>query len=441
MSLSKLEEVVIVGRPNVGKSTLINRILKKKKSITLDEPGVTRDLISFPVTVNSHTFMIVDSGGISLQKKETDPIQCEVIERVKQAIERATKVVMVVDGHAGLHGDDRDLAKYLRPYQDKVLLVINKMDNKQDHDQVNDFFKLGFKSNVPISSLQGHGVTEMLKRLTDGLAKGSKKELEEIYNVSFLGCPNVGKSSLLNAIVEEDKVIVSDVEGTTRDSVSVYFRHNKQTFCLIDTAGIRKKFRHAEAIEFYSVVRTNKTIEESDLVIVVIDANKGMSHQDKRNVQSVIDAKKNMIIFVNKWDLMEDTDVDEKNFNRLIVSDMPVLEYYPKLFGSAKNKQGLNGIFKIVPEIIDRAKTRISTSHLNQFVEQVIKRNPPTAKYGKNVKVFYATQAESSPPTFVIFVNHRENITNTYIRFVEKRIRKYFGYEGCPVVVQFRKHR
>ncbi|RAP39053.1 ribosome biogenesis GTPase Der [Candidatus Marinamargulisbacteria bacterium SCGC AAA071-K20] len=441
MSISKLEEVVIVGRPNVGKSTLINRILKKKKTITLNEPGVTRDLVSFPVTVNGHTFMLIDSGGVSMQKKETDLIQVEVVEKVKMAIKNATKVIMVVDGHNGLQTEDRDMAKFLRPYQDKVILAVNKMDNKQRHDQLSEFLKLGFKELFPISSVQGHGVEVMLKTLTDGLAKGSRKELEAVYNISFLGCPNVGKSSLLNAIVEEDKVIVSDVEGTTRDSVSVYFRHNKQTFCLIDTAGIRKKFRNAEAIEFYSVVRTNKTIEESDLVIVVIDANKGMSHQDKRNVQAVIDAKKNMILFINKWDLMEDSDVKEKGFTKLLVSDMPVLQYYPMLYGSAKKAKGLSDIFKIVPEIIERANTRISTSHLNQFVEQVIKRNPPTAKYGKDVKVFYATQAESSPPTFVIFVNHRENITNTYVRFVEKRIRQYFGYSGCPVVVQFRKHR
>ena len=424
-----------------GHRSLINRILKNKKSITLDEPGVTRDLVSFPVTVNGHTFMLLDSGGVSLYSKKVDPIQSEVIDRVKLAVERATKVIMVVDGRMGLHGDDLNLARFLRPFQKKVHLVVNKLDNKQEHDHISEFFKLGFDLISPVSSVQGHGVSQMLKKLTEGLSKGSKKELEEIYYISFLGCPNVGKSSLLNAIVEEDKVIVSDLEGTTRDSVSVYFRHNKQTFCLIDTAGIRKKFRQAEAIELYSVVRTNKTVQESDLVIVVIDANKGMSHQDKRNVQSVIDAKKNMILFVNKWDLLESSEVTKKEFMSLLLRDMPVLEYYPILFGSAKYKKGFSDIFKKVPEIIDRSKTRISTSHLNQFVDQVIKRNPPSSKYGKDVKVYYATQAESEPPTFIIFVNHREHITNTYLRFVEKRVRKYFGFFGCSMVVQFRKHR
>lgn len=441
MSLNKLEEVVIVGRPNVGKSTLINRIMKRKKSITLDEPGVTRDLISFPVTVNGHTFLLVDSGGVSIKKKTNDVIQQEVNEKVKTAVERAAKIIMVVDGRVGIQSDDRDMAKFLRPYQDKVFLVVNKLDNKLDVEPLNEFYKLGFEKTFPISSVQGHGVKEFMKVLTDGIQKGSKKELEDIYYISFLGCPNAGKSSLLNAIVEEDRVIVSDQEGTTRDSVSVYFRHNKQTFCLIDTAGIRKKFKKAEAVEFYSVVRTNKTISESDLVIVVVDANKGLAQQDKRNIQAVIDAKKNMILFVNKWDLVATGDLIESDFKRMLLAEMPVLEYYPMIFGSAVERKGLSKIFQTVPDIIQRSQMRITTSHLNQFVDQVIKRNPPTSKYGKEVKVYYATQAESSPPKFIFFVNHKTHITETYFRFLEKRIRQYFDYLGCPVIIEFRNHR
>lgn len=434
-----LPKVFIVGRPNVGKSTLVNRVLGQNRAITFDEAGVTRDVSTFLCTWKDKQFELMDSGGVYFAKQKQEiKFQDEIESRVKQALEYVDKIVFVVDCKEGINPIDRNIAALLRSRQDDVFLVVNKVDDPSKENMANDFHRLGFKRVFFVSSLNNRGFQPFLTGLTQGFPK-IKENQPNSHRISFVGRPNVGKSSLMNAIFQQDRVIVSDEAGTTRDAVEAYFMYHEQRYVFVDTAGIRKQARIDDGVEYYSVLRSQLSVDYSDCVVMLLDADKGLSQQDKKIIGLILEKKKNMIIFVNKWDLTEKTDKFRKEFEQLIVRDMPQLSFYPILFGSAKDRHHIGQLLDKIPEVIQSGNRRVQTSELNQFVDQVLKRNPPTAQYGQRVKVLYGTQADVSPPTFIFFVNHAKKVSLEYYRFVEKRIRLYLGgFTGNSIVIRFK---
>ena len=440
----KLAKVLIIGRPNVGKSTLINRLLKSKATITLDKPGVTRDLNEFLVSHQSCSFLVVDSGGIFAEKNKSFEFQEDVESLVQTAIYDMSKILFVVDSQQGLLPADVTIARLLREnVPEKIVFVANKADNDAFANNVSEFFKLGLGEPLPISSIQGHGINRLLDKLIVGFSSSDSQldSLEKRFKVSLVGRPNVGKSSLLNAIIKSDHSIVNSKSGTTRDSIHVFFKQDDSVFELIDTAGLRKVSKMKDNIEFYSSVRTNRSIKEADLVIMLIDAERGFCNQDKKIIQSIFDAGKSMVVFVNKSDLL-DTDQTKKDFQHILESQMHQLKNYPIHFGSALTKQGLKTLLTDIPSMFTAVKERIQTKVLNDFNQDVIRRFPPPAKYGKQLKIYYLTQVELLPPTFVCFVNHKKYLTEDYKRFLEKRIRDYLGgFFGHTIHLFFKGHR
>jgi GTP-binding protein len=439
--MKQLPQVLIMGRPNVGKSTLINRLLGRKKSITLDVPGVTRDLSAYPMDWNGKPFMVVDSGGIMLGKHDDD-FQHKVEAMVMQALESAHAVIFVTDFSFGVHASDMAIAKVLREYHHKVILVVNKVDDPTRKSEIAEFYKLGLGQPTAISSIHGHGLGDILDRVTKNMTKVQQEDDGKTFRVAFVGRPNVGKSSLLNAILNEDRVIVDSVAGTTRDSIEAYFNTKGNRFIFVDTAGMRKKAKVEDGIEYYSVIRSTRAIHEADLVVVLINPEPFLSDQDRKIINQVLESKKNMIIFVNKWDETERTDAMRSDLVNLAIHEMPVLAHFPFIFGSAKEKIHLGKLFELIPVVVERSKVRIPTPKLNTFITNIIKRNPPPARQGRRIKVFYGTQAESSPPFFVFFVSEGKLIEADYQRFVEKRLREEFPFfEGVPIQLFFKTRR
>ncbi|RAP33851.1 ribosome biogenesis GTPase Der [Candidatus Marinamargulisbacteria bacterium SCGC AG-410-N11] len=440
--MSKQINILILGRPNVGKSTVINRLLQQNDAITLDVSGVTRDLIEHRLVWKGRSLHIWDSGGMALEKKsKEDLIQSEINSRVKKAIAKATKIIFITDNKFGVHSLDEAIAKELRPLKEKVVLAVNKVDSIEELTSVSDFFRLGFGDPLPISAIHGTGFKELLNSFIAGVKRTKVDDVSQtpMYNIAIIGRPNVGKSSLLNSLANEDRVIVSDKAGTTRDAVDVLIENKGVCFKFIDTAGLRRKSKVTESVEFFSMVRTNRSIKNADCIVIVLEANNGIVKQDKLIIQAALDANKPFLIFINKWDLLERTDEQRKEIYNLFTSDMPPLVNYPFIFGSAKEKLKVSQLYQIIPKVIETNETRISTSELNQFIKYVIKQNPPPAKYGKRVVIYYATQAEISPPTFVCFVNNGSFVNEGYQRYLEKRIRQYFGgFIGCCVNIEFR---
>ena len=433
-----LPKVFIVGRPNVGKSTLVNRILGQNRAITFDENGVTRDVSTFHCTFKDKQFEIMDSGGVYFSKQKDIKFQDEIESRVKQALEYVDKIIFVVDCKEGINPIDRNIAALLRARQDDVFLVVNKVDDESKEGAAIDFHRLGFKRVFFVSSLNNRGFQPLLMNLTQGFPR-VKENQPQSYRISFVGRPNVGKSSLMNAIFQQDRVIVSEEAGTTRDAVEAYFMYHEQQYIFVDTAGIRKQARIEDGVEYYSVLRSQLSVDYSDCVIMLLDADKGLSQQDKKIISLILEKKKNMIVFVNKWDLTEKTDKFRKEFEQLIIRDLPLLAFFPILFGSAKDRHHIGQLLDKIPEVIKSGNHRVQTSELNQFVDQVIKRNPPTSQFGQRVKVLYGTQADVSPPTFIFFVNQARKVSLEYYRFVEKRIRLYLGgFIGNSIVIRFK---
>lgn len=440
-----IAKVLILGRPNVGKSTLINRLIKRKSTITFDEPGVTRDLNEFLVTHNGLSFFVVDSGGILAEKNNEFAYQDQVEVLVKSAIFDMSVVVFMTDAQSGLLPTDLKIAEMLRKaVPEKVIVIANKADNDQFQETVHQFIKLGLGKPLPVSSIHGKGVTPLLDMMTKNFGFSEKQtlDLKNRFKVGLVGRPNVGKSSLLNALINTDYSIVDSKSGTTRDAIHVFFKHAGQTFEFIDTAGLRRKSQIKGKIEFYSSVRSEKSIAESDVCLLLVDAERGFCNQDKRIIQLILDAGKSMIVVVNKSDCLQEGSHVHKDFKTSMIAHMPVLEYYPVCFVSATQKDGLKTIFKQIPQLFEGIHERIQTKLLNDFNRDVIRRFPPPAKYGKQVKIYYLTQVETLPPTFICFINHKKYLTEDYRRFLEKRIRSYLGgFFGHTLRVWFKEHR
>lgn len=431
--------VAIVGRPNVGKSTIFNRIVGERVSIVEDVPGVTRDRIYNSAEWLGKEFNIIDTGGIDLSD---EPFLEQIRAQAEIAIDEADVIIFITNGREGVTDADEQVAKILYRSNKPIVLAINKVDNPEMRDQIYDFYSLGFGEPYPISGSHGLGLGDMLDAVRAHFPKEEEEEYpDDTVKFSLIGRPNVGKSSILNALLGEDRVIVSDIAGTTRDAIDTTYTFDGQDYVMIDTAGMRKRGKVYENTEKYSVLRAMRAIERSDVVLVVINAEEGIREQDKRIAGYAHDAGRAIIIVVNKWDAINK---DEKTINvwtEDIREQFQFLSYAPIVFVSAKTKQRLNNLFPLINQVSDNHSLRVQSSMLNDVISDAVAMNPSPMDKGKRLKIFYTTQVAVKPPTFVVFVNDPELMHFSYERFLENRIREAFPFEGTPIRVIARKRK
>ncbi|HAA7694836.1 TPA_asm: ribosome biogenesis GTPase Der [Listeria monocytogenes] len=431
--------VAIVGRPNVGKSTIFNRIVGERVSIVEDVPGVTRDRIYNSAEWLGKEFNIIDTGGIDLSD---EPFLEQIRAQAEIAIDEADVIIFITNGREGVTDADEQVAKILYRSNKPIVLAINKVDNLEMRDQIYDFYSLGFGEPYPISGSHGLGLGDMLDAVRAHFPKEEEEEYpDDTVKFSLIGRPNVGKSSILNALLGEDRVIVSDIAGTTRDAIDTTYTFDGQDYVMIDTAGMRKRGKVYESTEKYSVLRAMRAIERSDVVLVVINAEEGIREQDKRIAGYAHDAGRAIIIVVNKWDAINK---DEKTINvwtEDIREQFQFLSYAPIVFVSAKTKQRLNNLFPLINQVSDNHSLRVQSSMLNDVISDAVAMNPSPMDKGKRLKIFYTTQVAVKPPTFVVFVNDPELMHFSYERFLENRIREAFPFEGTPIRVIARKRK
>ncbi|UXS74645.1 ribosome biogenesis GTPase Der [Staphylococcus chromogenes] len=429
--------VAIVGRPNVGKSTIFNRIVGERVSIVEDTPGVTRDRIYSSGDWLTHEFNIIDTGGIEIGDA---PFQTQIRAQAELAIEEADVIIFMVNVREGLTQSDEMVAQILYKSKKPVVLAVNKVDNPEMRNDIYDFYALGFGEPYPLSGSHGLGLGDLL----DAVASHFKDIVDDDYDddtirLSLIGRPNVGKSSLVNAILGEERVIVSNVAGTTRDAIDTEYTFDDQKYVLIDTAGMRKKGKVYESTEKYSVLRALKAIERSNVVLVVIDAETGIIEQDKRVAGYAHEEGKAIIIVVNKWDTVEKDSKTMKKFMDDIRQNFQFLDYAQIAFVSAKESARLQTLFPLINEASENHKKRVQSSTLNEVITDAISMNPTPTDKGRRLNVFYATQVAIEPPTFVVFVNDVELLHFSYKRYLENQIRHAFGFKGTPVHIIARK--
>ena len=437
--MSKKKPIVaIVGRPNVGKSTFVNRLVGARESIVDDMPGVTRDRIYFDVEWQHKYFTVIDTGGII--PGDEDEIMLSIYDQAQIACDEAEKIIFLVDGKDGVHPVDEDIANILRKSGKKIFLVVNKIDSIHAQPMIADFYSLAIGEPMAISALHGSGgVGDLLEIITEDFEAEEDMVPEEVIKIAIVGRPNAGKSSIINALLNEDRVIVSDVSGTTRDSIDSRIAYNKQEFVIIDTAGIRKRARVDWGVEKFAVDRAIRSIRECDIAVLVIDATEGILDQDKKISALITEAGKGMIIAINKWDLVEKQNHTMSQFEKTIANDIPFLEYVPKIFISAVTKQRLNQIFDKSIEVYEQCTKRVSTGILNKIINDAYAMNPPSTVKNKRLKILYTTQINSAPPTFVFFTNNGDLMKDHYRRYMEKKLREAFGFFGTPIRIALRE--
>jgi GTP-binding protein len=429
--------VAIVGRPNVGKSTLFNRLTDSREAIVDEVSGVTRDRNYGVSHWNGMDFSVIDTGGYV--QNSDDIFEEEINKQVLLAIEESDLILFMVDVTCGIHELDTSVASLLRRIDKKVLLVVNKVDNGERLMDANEFYNLGLGDYFPLSSMNGSGTGELLDEVVKNLPEEEPGLIPELPRIAIVGRPNVGKSSLVNSLLGEERNIVTPVAGTTRDSI--YTRYNKfqHDFLLVDTAGLRKKGKVSEDIEFYSVMRAVKTIENSDICLLLIDATRGIEAQDL-NIMSLIQKNnKGMIVLVNKWDLIEKENNTTILFENDIREKTAPFTDYPILFISATNKQRIHKVLELIEKVNQNRNRKISTSELNEVMLQVVKNNPPPALKGKYVKIKYVTQLPIYTPAFAFFCNLPQYVKDPYKRYLENRMREKFEFTGVPIRIFFRK--
>ncbi|MFF0826821.1 ribosome biogenesis GTPase Der [Brevibacillus sp. NPDC003359] len=433
-----LPVVAIVGRPNVGKSTIFNRLIGQRVAIVEDMPGVTRDRLYGKGEWLTHTFHVIDTGGIEFG--ETDEILTQMRYQAELAIDEADVIIMIVDSRTGVTDADIELSRMLNRTGKPVVLAVNKADNPEMRADIYDFYSLGLGEPFPVSGSHGLGLGDMLEDVVQYFpAEDDEERKEDVIRVSIIGRPNVGKSSLTNAILGEERVIVSDVAGTTRDAIDTPFERDDQSYILVDTAGMRKRGKVYETTEKYSVMRAMRSIEDSDVVLVVIDGEEGIIEQDKKIAGYAHEAGRGIIIIVNKWDAVEKDDKTMQRFTELIREEFKYLHYAPIMYVSAKSKQRVHTILPKVNEVSQAHAMRVPTSVLNDLVTDATIRTPPPSDRGKRLKINYTTQATVKPPTFILFVNDPELMHFSYERYIENKIREAFVFEGTPVRIWTRK--
>lgn len=425
--------IAIVGRPNVGKSTIFNRIAGERISIVEDTPGVTRDRIYTTGEWLGREFSIIDTGGIDLGD---EPFMDQIKHQAEIAIEEADVIIFVASGREGVTDADELVAKILYRSKKPVILAVNKVDNPEMRNEIYEFYSLGLGDPFPVSGSHGLGLGDVLDEAVKHFSTEIEEDDEDTIKFSLIGRPNVGKSSLINAILGEERVIVSDIEGTTRDAIDTYFESDDgQKFLMIDTAGMRKRGKVYESTEKYSVMRAMRAIERSDIVLMVLNAEEGIREQDKKVAGYAHEAGRGIIIVVNKWDTVEKETNTMRDFEEEIRDEFQYLDYAPIIFVSALTKQRLNKLPDLIETVSMNQNLRIPSALLNDVVMDAIAINPTPTDKGKRLKVFYATQVAIKPPTFVIFVNEEELMHFSYARFLENQIRKAFTFEGTPIKI------
>lgn len=428
--------VAIVGRPNVGKSTLFNRMIGTRLSIIDDTAGVTRDRIYGTASWLTRSFRVIDTGGIQL---EDQPFAKEIAAQVEIAIDEANVIVMVTDGMAGVTGDDTMIARMLRKSGKKVILAVNHIDDGSKVDAIYDFYQLGLGEPLAISCLHGIGIGDLLDQIVNALSDVKMPDYQGSIAFSLIGRPNVGKSSLVNALLHQQRVIVSDISGTTRDAIDTPLSVNGVDYVCIDTAGIRKKGKIYENIEKYSVLRSLSAIERSDVVVFVLDGESGIVDQDKHVAGYAHEAGKPIVIVYNKWDTVEKDDKTADVMRAKIRDAFVYLSYAPILFVSAKSGQRVADILDMVNTVYQSSQLRIATNVLNEVIQDAQLITPAPAINGKRLKIYYATQVSVAPPTFVLSVNDEKLMHFSYQRYLENRLREAFGFEGTPIHIIARK--
>ncbi len=425
--------VAIVGRPNVGKSTFVNRLLGARHSIVDDQAGVTRDRIYFDVEWMEKEFTLIDTGGII--PGDDDEIMVNIFTQAKVACEEADKVIFLVDGKDGINPIDYDIANVLRKSGKEIFLAVNKIDSPEKFANITDFYALAIGEPIAISALHGSGgVGDLLEAVTKDFGYIENEEKAEHIRIAIVGKPNVGKSSIVNALLNKERVIVSNIAGTTRDAIDSKVKYEGEEYILVDTAGIRKKSKVDWGIEKFAVDRSIRAIRNCDIAVLVIDAKEGISDQDKKIANTIIEAGKGMILAINKWDLIEDKNSNTINkFEKEIELEMPFLNFVPKIFISAKTKQRLVNIYKLSKEVYEQATKRVTTSLLNKIVLDAISMNPPVSIRGKRLKLFYSVQVKTQPPTFVLFINNEDFLKDNYVKYLENKLRESFGFKGTPI--------
>ncbi len=432
----KLPTIALVGRPNVGKSTIFNRLVGKKKAIIEDTPGVTRDRIYGTATYLDYKFSVIDTGGIDISE---DVFNKEIKMQAELAIDEADVIVFIVDAKEGITTNDLVVRDLLKRSNKKVIVAINKVDNKKAMENIYDFYELGFDCYIPISGSHNTGIDDLLNEITSGFDKTMEEEYDEsVVKFCVIGRPNVGKSSLVNALLNEQRVIVSDTPGTTRDTVDTLFNYEKRPFVVIDTAGMRKKGKIYETIEKYSLLRSMKAIERSDVCLVVINAQEGIIEHDKHIASYAINAGKALVLVVNKWDVIDDKDQAIKEFTKKIRAEFQFLSYVPIVFLSAKTKKRLHTLMPEVIKVYDNSKRQIKTSILNDVIVDAVTLKAPPSYKGKRLKIYFACQTGIKPPKFTFNVNSTGLLHFSYERYLENKIRENFDLEGSPIILQFK---
>lgn len=433
--------VAIVGRPNVGKSTFVNRLIGARNSIVHDMPGVTRDRIYFDVEWQNKGFTVIDTGGII--PGDGDDIMVSIFDQARLACEEADRIIFLVDGKDGINPVDYDIANILRQSGKPIFLAVNKCDNPDSLLMTSDFYSLSVGDPIGISALHGSGgVGDLLDVVTEGFDESEEEEKDGRIRIAIVGRPNAGKSSIVNSLLNTQRVIVSDVSGTTRDSIDSFITYNDKEFVIVDTAGIRKKSKVDYGVEKFAVDRAIRSIRECDVAVLVIDAKEGISDQDKKISSIITESGKGIIVAINKWDLIEEKKANTINkFEQELAKDIPFLSYAPKIFISALTKQRLGQIFDKSLEVYEQCVKRVSTGLLNKVINEAYALNPPTSFKGKRLKVLYTTQAAIQPPTFVLFVNNEELLKDSYKRYLENKLREAFGFFGTPIRISVRERK
>jgi GTPase len=430
--------IALVGRPNVGKSTLFNRILRERSAIVDPTPGVTRDRHISPGEWQGKQFLLMDTGGYA---HENDTISTAMLEQTLQAFRDADAIIFIVDARSGLTYLDLEITKLLqRTFKDKkIFFAVNKVDNPQVALEAEAVVRSGFTDPYFISARDGSGVADLLEDVLDSLPcpEGEGGEDDDTIRLAVLGRPNVGKSSIVNALLGTERQIVSDIPGTTRDAIDTNFKRNQQEFTLIDTAGLRKRTKIDAGIEYYSSLRTERAIERCDVALVLLDAQLGLESQDMKIINMAVERKKGVLILVNKWDLLEKDSKTSKRFTDDLEQQLGNLAYIPVVFTSALTKKNCYRAIDTAAEIAVNRRQMISTSTLNRFLQETIAMRHPSTKSGKELKIKYMTQIESSHPVFAFFCNDPELLENNFRRFLEKRLRESFRLEGVPVTMRF----
>ena len=427
-----LPTVALVGRPNVGKSTLFNKIVGKQVSIIEDLPGVTRDRIYHEATYNKKRFYLIDTGGIDATKMDFND---EIKMQAEIAINEADVVVFIVDGKEGLTQNDLIVRNILRKTDKRVIVAINKIDVKEAQNNIYDFYELGFDTYIPISSIHNTGFIELMDNITMNFHE-KEEVIDDRIKFSIIGRPNVGKSSLMNALLNEERVVVSDIAGTTRDSIDSVLKYHDEEFVVIDTAGMRKKGKVFESVEKYSLFRSLKSIDRSDICLVVINAEEGITEHDKHIAGYAIERGKGLIFVVNKWDTVKDTTIQE--FEKLMRAEFQFATYAPIVFLSAKTKKRIHTLMPEVLKVKENIKREVKTSILNDMILDAYNLNIPPSYKGKRLKIYFTSQTGINPPKFTFRVNNKGLVHFSYERYLENKIRENFDFEGTPIVLQFK---